>query len=70
MKYFPPPTYKKEVEGVNIKTGEKMTREMSAEKPFSAFIFKTFTDPFAGKLTLFRVYSGEIHPDMTVLNVT
>ena len=70
MKYFPPPTYKKEVEGVNIKTGEKMTREMSADKPFSAFIFKTFTDPFAGKLTLFRVYSGEIHPDMTVLNVT
>ncbi len=69
VKYFPPPTYKKEVEGVNIKTGEKMTREMSAEKPFSAFIFKTFTDPFAGKLTLFRVYSGEIHPDMTVLNV-
>jgi elongation factor G len=70
VKYFPPPTYKKEVEGVNIKTNEKMTREMSADKPFSAFIFKTFTDPFAGKLTLFRVYSGEIHPDMTVLNVT
>ncbi len=70
VKYFPPPTYKKEVEGINIKTGEKMTREMSADKPFSALIFKTFTDPFAGKLTLFRVYSGEIHPDMTVLNVT
>jgi elongation factor G len=70
VKYFPSPTYKKEVEGINIKTGETMTREMSADKPFSAFIFKTFTDPFAGKLTLFRVYSGEIHPDMTVLNVT
>jgi elongation factor G len=70
VQYFPPPTYKKEVEGINIKTGERMTREMSADKPFSAFIFKTFTDPFAGKLTLFRVYSGEIHPDMTVLNVT
>jgi elongation factor G len=70
VKYFPSPVYKKEVEGLNVKTGEKMTREMSADKPFSAFIFKTFTDPFAGKLTLFRVYSGEIHPDMTVLNVT
>ena len=45
-------------------------REISADKPFSAFIFKTITDPFAGKLTLFRVYSGEIHPDMTVLNAT
>ncbi len=70
VKFFPPPTYKKEVEGINVKTGEKMTREMSVDKPFSAFIFKTFTDPFAGKLTLFRVYSGEMHPDMTVLNVT
>ncbi len=69
VKYFPPPTYRKEVEGINIKTGEKMMREMSASQPFSALIFKTFTDPFAGKLTLFRVYSGELHPDMTVLNV-
>ena len=68
-KYFPPPTYKTEVQGINVKTGEPMTREMSATQPFSAFIFKTFTDPFAGKLTLFRVYSGEIHPDMTVLDV-
>ncbi len=68
VKYFPPPTYIKEVEGINTKTGEKAMKEMSATQPFSAFIFKTFTDPFAGKLTLFRVYSGEVHPDMTVLN--
>ena len=70
VKCFPPPNYKKEVEGIDVKKGEKVTREMAADKPFSAFIFKTFTDPFAGKLTLFRVYSGEIHPDMTVLDVT
>lgn len=70
VKYFPPPTYRKEIEGFNVKTGEKMMRENSADKPFSAFIFKTFTDPFAGKLTLFRVYSGEVHPDMSVLDVT
>ncbi|HVN97755.1 MAG TPA: elongation factor G [Syntrophorhabdaceae bacterium] len=70
VKYFPPPTYRKEVEGINVKTGEKMAKEMSVSKPFSAFVFKTFTDPFAGKLTLFRVYSGELHPDMTVLNST
>ncbi len=70
VKYFPPPTYRKEVEGINVKTGEKMMRETVANQPFSAFVFKTFTDPFAGKLTLFRVYSGELHPDMTVLNAT
>lgn len=69
VRLFPPPLFKKEVEGTNPKTGEKMMREMSASKPFSAFIFKTITDPFAGKLTMFRVYSGEIHPDMTALNV-
>jgi elongation factor G len=70
VKYFPPPTYKKEVEGIDPKTGNKIKRAISADKPFSAFVFKTFTDPFAGKLTLFKVYSGEIHPDMTVLDVT
>ena len=69
VKLFPPPLFKKEVEGVNPKTDEKMVREVAANQPFSAFVFKTITDPFAGKLTMFRVYSGEIHPDMSALNV-
>lgn len=69
VKFLPPPTYKKEAEGIDPRSGNKITRIMAADQPFSAFIFKTITDPFAGKLTLFRVYSGEIHPDMTVLNV-
>lgn len=69
VKLFPPPSFKKEVQGIDPKTGEKVSRESSAGQPFSALVFKTITDPFAGKLTLFRVYSGEIHPDMTVLNV-
>jgi len=69
VKLFPSPSFKKEVQGINPKTGEKVSRESSAGQPFSALIFKTITDPFAGKLTLFRVYSGELHPDMTVLNV-
>lgn len=68
VKFFPHPAYKKEIEGFDIKTNGPLKREMSANQPFSAFIFKTFTDPFAGKLTLFRVYSGELHPDMTVLD--
>ncbi len=69
VKLFPAPTFKKEIEGINPKNGEKMVREQSADKPFSALVFKTITDPFAGKLTMFRVYSGEVHPDMTALNV-
>ncbi len=67
VRLFPAPTFKKEVEGINPKNGEKMVREQSASQPFSALVFKTITDPFAGKLTMFRVYSGEVHPDMTAL---
>jgi len=70
VKHFPSPAYKKEAEGIDPKTGNVIKREFSPDKNFSAFVFKTITDPFAGKLTLFRVYSGEIHPDMTVINAT
>lgn len=70
VKYFPPPTYRTEVEGIDPKSGNTIARKATAGEPFSAFIFKTITDPFAGKLTLFRVYSGELHPDMTVLNAS
>ncbi|MCX8023294.1 MAG: elongation factor G [Syntrophorhabdaceae bacterium] len=66
--FFPHPTYKPVVEGVDPKTGEVIKREATVNAPFSAYVFKTITDPFAGKLTLFRVYSGELHPDTTVLN--
>jgi len=70
IKYFPSPAYKKVAEGIDPKTGNVIKRDFSSDKNFSAFVFKTITDPFAGKLTLFRVYSGEIHPDMTVINAT
>ena len=69
IKYFPPPLYKGEVEGTDPKTGKPVMRKMSPSEPFSAFVFRTITDPFAGKLTLFRVYSGELHPDSAVLDV-
>lgn len=65
--YFPAPLIKGTVEGVDSK-GQVVSRKMAATEPFSAFIFKTITDPFAGKLTLFRVYSGELHPDSVVLD--
>jgi len=66
-RYFPHPLVKGEVEGKDLK-GQPAKRKMTATAPFSAFVFKTITDPFAGKLTLFKVYSGEIHPDSTVLD--
>lgn len=69
VKYFPDPLYVGKAAGIDPRNGKAVDRQMSAGEPFSAFIFKTITDPFAGKLTLFKVYSGEIHPDSVVLNV-
>ncbi|MBP8626441.1 MAG: elongation factor G [Syntrophorhabdaceae bacterium] len=70
VKYYPSPLFRKEIEAIDLKTGETINVTIDPNKPFSAYVFKTITDPFAGKLTLFRVYSGEVHPDMTVLNAT
>ncbi|HYD48788.1 MAG TPA: elongation factor G [Terriglobales bacterium] len=57
------------VEGRDPKIAEPLTREPAVSEPFSAYVFKTMVDPFAGKLTLFRVMSGTA-TDATVLNVS
>ncbi len=68
IRFFPSPLEKGPVQGKNIKTGEPETREPKEEAPFSAFVFKTIADPFAGKLSLFRVYSGSVNADSVVYN--
>ena len=66
----PSPADRPAVEGVDPKSGERLTRESSEDAPFSALVFKTITDPYAGKITLFRVYSGLLSSDSTVYNVS
>jgi elongation factor G len=56
--------------GKNPKTGEEETREAKEDAPFAASVFKTIADPFAGRLTIFRVYSGSISADTTLYNST
>lgn len=51
-------------------TEQTVTREPSPEAPFSAFVFKTLADPYAGKLSIFRIVSGTLTPDSTVYNST
>ena len=68
IRCFPSPLERGPVQGKNIKAGEPETREPKEDAPFSAFIFKTIADPFAGKLSLFRVYSGSISADSFVYN--
>jgi len=68
IRCFPSPLEKGSVQGKNIKTGETEIREPKEDAPFSAFVFKTIVDPYAGKLSLFRVYSGSISSDSLVYN--
>ncbi len=49
---------------------EEETRTISASEPFCAFVFKTLADPYAGRLTLFRVFSGQLTPDSNFYNST
>jgi elongation factor G len=52
------------------KSGAETTREANEKAPMDAFVWKTIADPFAGRITLFRVVSGVVKADSTVLNKT
>lgn len=54
--------------GTDPKTDDPVERQPSDDEPFSAMVFKTVNDPFAGKLSIFRVYSGTLKPDSTIYN--
>lgn len=67
---MPSPLDRTELEVLDAKTGEPTTVAISESGPLLAYVFKTIADPYAGKLTLFRVFSGEIASDSTVYNAT
>lgn len=56
--------------GVQPDTDEAISIEVNEEGPFSALVFKTVVDPFVGKISMFKVYSGQVKKDMEVLNAT
>ena len=66
--YMPSPLDIPAICGVNPKTDEEETREASDSAPFSALAFKIMTDPYVGRLSFFRVYSGTLEAGKTVLN--
>ena len=68
--YLPSPVDVPAVEGTNPNTGETEKREADASAPFAALAFKIATDPFVGKLTFFRVYSGHVDAGSYVVNAT
>jgi elongation factor G len=68
--YLPSPLDIPPVEGVNPKTGEEEIRKADPKEPFSALAFKIMTDPYVGKLTYIRVYSGTADAGSYVYNAS
>ncbi len=68
VEYMPSPLDIPAISGTNPKTDDEEVRESSDDAPFSALAFKIMTDPFVGRLSFFRVYSGTLEAGKTVLN--
>ena len=68
--YMPAPTDVPAIKGVNPKTDEEEERKSSDDEPFSALAFKIMTDPYVGRLSFFRVYSGTLTTGSSALNAT
>jgi len=66
--YLPSPLDVVPVSGTNLQSGEKESRPADANQPFCALAFKIAVDPYVGKLTYFRIYSGKIDAGAQVIN--
>ncbi len=68
--YLPSPLDVPPVKGINPKTSEEEERKPLDEEPFCAYVFKVMSDPYAGQLTYFRVFSGKVYAGSYVYNAT
>jgi len=68
--YLPSPLDVPPVHGIDPRTEHELSRRPAVDEPFSALAFKVMSDPYVGKLTYFRVYSGQIKAGDRVLNTT
>lgn len=69
VNYLPSPLDLPAITGINPKSEKEETREMDPKAPFSALAFKIATDPFVGKLTFIKVYSGTLQAGSAIFNV-
>lgn len=70
VQFLPSPIDRGPIIGKKPATGEQEIRLPEESAPFSALVFKTIADPYAGRLTLFRVYSGTLASDSSVFNAS
>jgi elongation factor G len=68
--YLPSPLDVPPIHGVDPRTENELSRRPALDEPFSALAFKVMSDPFVGKLTYFRVYSGQVKSGDRVMNTT
>jgi elongation factor G len=68
--YLPSPLEVPPVHGIDPRTEHELSRRPASDEPFSALAFKVMSDPYVGKLTYFRVYSGTLKAGDRVLNTT
>jgi elongation factor G len=70
VEFLPSPLERPPIAGTRPRSTESVVRQPSEKEPFAALVFKTIADPYAGKLSLFRVFSGQITADSVVYNAT
>lgn len=68
-KYLPSPLERRVITGINS-AGEEVRRAPNEKEPLSAYVFKTISDPYAGKISIFRVFSGSLNGDSSIYNST
>jgi elongation factor G len=68
--YLPSPLDVPPVHGVDPRTDKELSRRAALDEPFSALAFKVMSDPYVGKLTYFRVYSGQLKAGDRVVNTS
>jgi len=68
--YLPSPLDVPPIHGIDPRTEHELSRRPALDEPFSALAFKVMSDPYVGKLTYFRVYSGQVKAGDRVLNTT
>src|SRR5437773_3093968 len=70
VEYLPSPLDVPPIHGIDPRTEHELSRRPALDEPFSALVFKVMSDPYVGKLTYFRVYSGQVKAGDRVLNTT
>jgi elongation factor G len=68
--YLPSPLDVPPIHGIDPRTEHELSRRPAVDEPFSALVFKVMSDPYVGKLTYFRVYSGQVKAGDRVMNTS